>query len=123
VPRLLAREKEVNRAVLGAIVRFVISALVLMVVSWLTPGFQVNGFWGALFSSLVIAALGWVAQALLGRGASPAGRGVAGFISAAVIIYLAGWLFPGWLGVTWWGALIAAFIIGLADAVVPTQLR
>lgn len=112
-----------NRAVLGAIVRFVISALVLVVVSWLTPGFQVNGFWAALFSSLVIAALGWAAQAVLGRGASPAGRGVAGFVSAAVIIYLTGWLFPGWLVVTWWGALIAAFIIGIADAVVPTQLR
>lgn len=110
-------------AVLGAVVRFVVSALVLMVVSWLTPGFQVSGFWGALLASLVIAALGWAAQAMLGRGASPAGRGFAGFISAAIIIYLTGWLFPGWLAVTWWGALIASFIIGLADAVVPTALR
>lgn len=108
---------------MGAILRFVISALVLMVVSWLTPGFYVNGFLGALLASLVIAGLGWVAQAMLGRGASPAGRGLAGFISAAVIIWLTGWLFPGWIGVTWWGALLAAFVIGLADAVVPTELR
>lgn len=108
---------------LGAIVRFVVSALVLMVVSWLTPGFQVNGFWGAVFASLVIALLGWIAQAVLGRGASPSGRGIMGFISAAIIIYLTGWLFPGWLAVTWWGALIAAVLIGLADSVVPTELR
>lgn len=108
---------------MGAIIRFVVSALVLMLVAWLTPGVEVGGFWGALFASFVIAGLGWVAQAALGRGASPAGRGFAAFISAAVIIYLTGWLFPGWLSVTWWGALIASFVIGLVDAVVPTELR
>lgn len=108
---------------LGAIVRFVVSALVLMFVAWITPGVAVAGFWGALFASLVIAALGWVAQALLGRGASPASRGLTGFIAAAVVIWLTGAIFPGWLQVTWLGAAIAAIIIGLADAVVPTELR
>ncbi|HLN61087.1 MAG TPA: phage holin family protein [Symbiobacteriaceae bacterium] len=108
---------------LGAIVRFVVSALALMFVAWITPGVAVGGFWGALFASLVIAGLGWVAQALLGRGASPASRGLTGFVAAAIIIYLTGWLFPGWLTVTWWGAALAAFVIGLVDAVVPTELR
>ena len=108
---------------LGAVVRFIVSALVLMVVSWITPGFAVAGFWGALMAALVIAGIGWVAQAAMGRGASPSGRGITGFIAAAVVIYLTGWLFPGWLSVTWWGALLAAFVIGLADAVVPTELR
>jgi putative membrane protein len=94
-----------------------------MFVAWITPGVAVGGFWGALFASLVIAGLGWVAQALLGRGASPASRGLTGFVAAAIIIYLTGWLFPGWLTVTWWGAALAAFVIGLVDAVVPTELR
>lgn len=108
---------------LGAIVRFIVSALVLMFVSWITPGVQVAGFWGALFAAVVIAALGWVAQSLLGRGASPGNRGLAGFIAAAVVIWLTGALFPGWLQVTWWGAALASIIIGLVDAVVPTELR
>lgn len=108
---------------LGAIVRFVVSALVLMFVAWITPGVAVGGFWGAFFASLVIAGLGWVAQAMLGRGASPASRGITGFIAAAVVIWLTGALFPGWLTVTWWGAAIAAFVIALVDAVVPTELR
>jgi len=114
---------EVIDGMLGAIVRFIVSALVLVVVGWLTPGFEVAGFWGAFFAALVIAALGWVASAALGRGASPGGRGFTAFLSAAIVIYLTGWLFPGWIAVTWWGALLAAFVIGLADAVVPTQLR
>jgi putative membrane protein len=108
---------------LGAIVRFVVSAFVLMFVSWITPGVAVGGFWGALFASLVIAGLGWVAQAMLGRAASPSSRGLTGFISAAIVIWLTGALFPGWLQVTWWGAALAAFIIALVDALVPTELR
>jgi putative membrane protein len=109
--------------VFSAIVRFVVSALVLMFVGWISGGVQVGGFWGALFASLVIAGLGWAAQALLGRGASPFNRGLAGFIASAVVIWLTGALFPGWLTVTWWGALVAAFVIGLLDSVVPTALR
>lgn len=108
---------------LGAIVRFFVSALVLLFVSWITPGVAVAGFWGAVVASLVIAGLGWAAQALLGRGASPAGRGLTGFIASAVVIWLAGALFPGSIRVTWWGAALAAFVIGLVDAVVPTELR
>lgn len=108
---------------LSAVVRFVVSALALMFVAWITPGVEVAGFWGALLASLVIAGLGWVAQAMLGRGASPTSRGITGFISAAIVIYLTGWLFPGWLSVTWWGAALAAFVIALVDAVVPTELR
>lgn len=108
---------------LGFIVRFVVSALVLMVVGWLTPGMQVAGFWGALMASLVIAGLGWVAQAVLGRGASPGARGLAGFIAAAVVIWLTGALFPGWIAANWFGAAVAAFFIGIIDAFVPTELR
>jgi uncharacterized membrane protein YvlD (DUF360 family) len=41
---------------LGLIIRFVVSALVLVVVSWLSPGFVVHGgFVGALIAALVIA--------------------------------------------------------------------
>lgn len=108
---------------LGAIVRFVVSALVLMLVAWITPGVAVAGFRGALLASLVIAVLGWVAQAVLGRNASPSSRGLTGFVAAAVVIWLTGALFPGWIHVSWLGAFLAAFIIGLVDAVVPTELR
>ena len=108
---------------LRTVVRFVVSAIVLMVVAWLTPGVAVNGFWGALGASVVIAVLGWLAQSMLGRAASPASRGLTGFLAAAVVIWLTGALFPGWLRVTWYGALISAFLIGLVDTVVPTELR
>ncbi|MCL5056942.1 MAG: phage holin family protein [Actinobacteria bacterium] len=107
-----------------AIIRFVVSALVLIVVSWLSPGFAVKGgFVGALVVAAIIAILGYIAEALLGDRISPQSRGLVGFITAAVVIYLAQFIVPGLLSVSIIGALIAAFVIGLIDAVVPTFLR
>jgi len=109
---------------LGLIIRFVVSALVLIVVSWLSPGFVLRGgLVGALIAALVIAVLGYVAEALLGDRVSPQSRGLVGFIAAAVVIYLAQFIIPSLLSVSLIGALISAFIIGLVDAFVPTVLR
>lgn len=109
---------------LGLIIRFIVSALVLIVVSWLSPGFVVKGgFVGALIVAVVIAVLGYIAEALLGERISPQSRGLVGFITAAVVIYLAQFIIPSMLSVNIVGALIAAFIIGLIDAFVPTALR
>jgi len=109
---------------LGLVIRFVVSALVLIVASWLSPGFVVRGgFIGALVAAVVIAALGYVAETLLGDRISPHSRGLVGFITAAVVIYLAQFIIPNFLSVSLVGALISAFIIGLIDAFVPTVLR
>lgn len=108
---------------LGTIIRFVVSALVLLVVSWILPGFSVNGFFGALIAAVVIALLGWAAEGLLGKKRSPQSRGLVGFISAAVVIYLAQFIIPNQISVSIVGALLAALVIGLVDAVVPTELR
>jgi uncharacterized membrane protein YvlD (DUF360 family) len=108
----------------GLIVRFIVSALVLIVVSWLSPGFVVKGgFVGALVAAVVIALLGYLVESILGDKVSPQSKGIVGFIVAVVVIYLAQYIIPGFLSVTLVGALISAFIIGLIDAVVPTVLR
>lgn len=106
-----------------AVVRFIVSALVLMLVGYLVPGMRVAGFWGALAAALVIALLGWVIEKVLGDKISPRSRGFVGFIIAAIVIYLAQYAIPSLLSVTIIGALLAAFVIGLIDAFVPTELR
>lgn len=109
---------------LGMVIRFVVAALVLLVVSWLSPGFVVHGgFVGALIAAVVIAVLGYIAESLLGDRISPQRRGLVGFITAAVVIYLAQFIIPNLLTVSLVGALISAFIIGLIDAFVPTVVR
>jgi putative membrane protein len=104
-------------------VRFVVSAIVLMVVGYILPGIQVAGFWGALVAAAVIAILGYLIEKLLGDRVSPRSRGFVGFIIAAVVIYMAQFAIPAYLSVTLIGSLLAAFAIGLIDAFVPTELR
>ncbi len=49
----------INFLTLG-IFTFVINALLLMLAGYLAPGFAVNGFWSALFGSLILSLLGIV---------------------------------------------------------------
>lgn len=107
---------------LRLIVRFIVSALVLMVVGYVVPGFGPLGFLNALLAAVVIAVLGYLAESVLGEKASPHSRGIAGFIAAAVVIYAAQFLVPG-LDVSILGAIIAALVIGVVDMFVPTELR
>lgn len=108
---------------IGTIVRFVVSALVLMLVGYLLPGITVSGFVGALIAAIVIAILGYVVELILGDRVSPRSRGIVGFVTAAVVIYLAQFIVPNYLSVSLLGSLLAAFVIGLVDAFVPTELR
>lgn len=109
--------------VLGTVVRFVVSALVLMLVAWLLPGIKVSGFTGALIAAIVIAIIGYLIELALGDRISPRSRGIVGFVVAAVVIYVAQFIIPAYLSVSLVGALLAAFVIGLIDAFVPTELR
>ncbi|HEY8417226.1 MAG TPA: phage holin family protein [Limnochordales bacterium] len=106
---------------LGTIVRFVISALVLMVVGFVVPGFAPLGFLNALLAAIVIAALGWVIEATMGHRVSPFGRGIVGFIIAALVIWATQFFVPG-MQVTVLGALLAALVIGIVDLFVPTTI-
>lgn len=105
---------------LGHVVRFVVSALVLMIVGFIVPQFSVGGFWSALFLALVIAAIGWVIEAVFGRKVTPFGRGVVGFIVSAVVIWIAQFIVGG-VTVTWIGAILAALVIGIIDLFIPVS--
>lgn len=107
---------------IGLIIRFVVSALVLLLVAFLIPGFSVAGFTGALLAAVVIALLGFAAEKIFGEKISPKNRGIVGFITAAVVIFLSQYIVEA-VDITWWGALLASFVIGIADTFVPTELR
>ncbi len=104
------------------IVRFVVSALVLMFIGLIVPGFSTLSFVNALIAAAVITGLGYIIEAAVGRNVSPFGRGVVGFLVSAAVIYVSQYVVPA-MRVTVLGALIAAFIIGLVDTFIPTTLR
>jgi len=107
---------------LGTVVRFVVSALVLLFVGFLLPGFRIAGFINALIAAIAIAAIGFGIEKLLGEKISPQSRGLVGFLTAAVVIYGVQFFVPT-MQVSLIGALLASLVIGIIDAVVPTKLR
>ena len=108
--------------ILGTVVRFLVSALVLMFVGYVVPGFGHLHFWTALLAAVVIAVIGFAVEAIFGRRISPYGRGIIGFLSGAVVIYLAQLFVPG-MRVSILGALLASLVIGIIDLFIPTEMR
>ncbi|MGO4372817.1 phage holin family protein [Paenibacillus sp. 2TAB19] len=105
---------------IGHVVRFIVSALVLMVVGFIVPQFSVGGFWSALLLALVIAALGWIVEGIFGKRVTPFGRGIVGFLASAAVIWLAQFIVGG-VTVTWLGAILAALVIGIIDLFIPVS--
>lgn len=105
---------------LGHVIRFIVAALVLMLVGFIVPQFSVGGFWSAFFLALVIAALGWVIEGIFGKRVTPFGRGIVGFIASAAVIWIAQFIVGG-VTVTLLGAILAALVIGIIDLFIPVS--
>lgn len=105
---------------LGHVVRFIVSALVLLVVGWLVPQFSIGGFGSALLLALVIALMGWAIEGIFGSKVTPFGRGIVGFITSALVIWLAQFIVSG-VSVSIIGAILAALVIGIIDLFIPVS--
>ncbi|WP_019534497.1 phage holin family protein [Paenibacillus ginsengihumi] len=105
---------------IGHIVRFIVAALILLVVSWIVPGFKVGGFWSALFLALVIAVAAWIIEGIFGKRITPFGRGIVGFLTSAVIIWIAQFIVAG-VTTSFIGAILAALVIGIIDLFIPVK--
>lgn len=103
---------------LGHVVRFVVAAIMLMIVGWLVPNFTVGGFWSALVLALIIALFGWILEGIFGRSITPFGRGIVGFLTSALVIWLAQFVVDG-VRATIIGAILAALVIGIVDLFIP----
>lgn len=104
---------------LGHVIRFIVSALVLMLVGWIVPNFEIGGFWSALMLALVIAAAGWLIENIFNRKVTPFGRGIVGFLLSALIIWSAQFIVD--MNVTLIGAILAALVIGIIDLFIPVS--
>ncbi|MBC6002300.1 Membrane protein of uncharacterised function [uncultured Clostridium sp.] len=114
------KNKEGNGSLLRWLGRFILVAIILMVTSFVTPGFSINGMWSFLIAAVVISVLDYLVELFMGVDASPFGKGIKGFVIAAIIIYLAQFLVPN-MGVTIIGAILAAIVIGILDAIFPVR--
>lgn len=100
------------------IIRIVVGAIVLGITAAITPGFRIGGIWPLLIGAIVLALLDYLVLKLFNLHASPFGRGISGFIIAAVIIYITQYFVTGF-SVTLWGAILGALVYGIVDSVIP----
>ncbi|MDD4378209.1 MAG: phage holin family protein [Eubacteriales bacterium] len=108
-----------GRSTFVAIVgRLIASAVVLAITAFFTPGFTIENIWSLIIAAVVLTVLDYIVAKLLKTDASPFGRGITGFILAAVVIYATKFIVTGY-DVTLFGAILGAIIFGIADAIIP----
>ncbi|WP_077369424.1 phage holin family protein [Anaerosalibacter sp. Marseille-P3206] len=100
------------------LLRILITAIVVGVAAFFTPGFSINNLWSLILAAIVIALLDYFVQKIAGIDASPFGRGITGFIVSAIILYVTKFIVPGF-NISLWGAIIGALVIGIIDAIIP----
>nr|WP_319487667.1 phage holin family protein [uncultured Caproiciproducens sp.] len=101
--------------------RLVIIAVILAIVSFLTPGFSINGLWSFMLAAVVISFLDYLVERMMKIDAAPFGKGLKGFFISAIIIYVAQFLVPG-MSVSIIGAILGALVIGVLDAIFPVRV-
>ncbi len=107
-----------SKSWVSLILRFFLSAIVIAVAAFLTPGFSIGGIWSIFIAAAVITVMDYLINRVAKLDASPFGRGFTGFIVAAIVIYATQFFVPV-MRVTLVGALLGALVIGLIDIVIP----
>ncbi|KNF09805.1 hypothetical protein CLPU_2c02570 [Gottschalkia purinilytica] len=100
------------------LIRLLVTAIVVAISAFLTPGFTISGIWSLILATIVITALDYLIATFTGIDATPFGRGIVGFIVAALVLYLTKFIVAGF-NITLLGAIIGALVIGIVDALIP----
>lgn len=100
------------------LLRVVITSVVIAIAAFFSPGFSIDGLGSLLLASIVIGVLDHLVQRFTGVDASPFGRGVVGFLVAAIILYVTKFVVAGF-HINMLGAIIGALVIGIIDAIMP----
>ena len=112
------KDKTNNWNIGEILIRILITAIVVAIAAFLTPGFSINNLWSLILAAVVIALLDYLVQKFTGINATPFGRGMTGFIVAAIILYATKFIVPGF-NISIWGAIIGALVIGIIDVIIP----
>jgi uncharacterized membrane protein YvlD (DUF360 family) len=84
----------------------------------LVPDFSISGVGPLVIAAIVLTIMDFLFVKLLGIEASPFGRGIVGFISAAIILYLTQFFVPGY-SITVLSAIIGAIVYGIVTYLIP----
>ena len=112
------RSTTADWTVAGIVIRLIASAVVLAITAFLVPEFSITGIGPLVIAAIVLTVMDYLFVKLLGIEASPFGRGIVGFVSAAIILYLTQFFVPGY-SITILSAIIGAIVYGIVTYLIP----
>ncbi len=98
--------------------RLVVSAIVLGITAFFTPGFSINNIWSLAVASIVLTVMDYLIVKFTGLHASPFGKGFVGFVLAVITLYVTQYFVAGY-SISWMAAIIGALIYGVIDYFIP----
>lgn len=97
------------------LIRLLTSISIFAVTVFFTPNFNLSSFPILIVSAIVIILLDYIMSIITGIHDIPLGRGLVGFTSAAIIIYVTQFIVDGYyISIT--SSIIAAAIYGIIDS-------
>lgn len=104
------------------LIRFLASISIFVVTVFFTPNFNISSFPVLILSAITIIILDYLMSIITGIHDIPLGRGLVGFTSAAVIIYMTQFFVAGYY-ISILSSLIAAAIYGVIDSMLPNKSK
>ena len=104
------------------ITRLVVSAIVLAITAFFTPGFSINSIWSLAIAAVVLTVMDYLIAKFTGLQASPFGKGFVGFVLAAVILYVTQFFVAGY-SISWVAAIVGAIVYGIIDYFIPGEQK
>lgn len=104
------------------IIRFLTSLSIFTVTVFFTPNFNISSFPILILSSITIIILDYIVAIITGIHDIPLGRGLVGFTSACIIIYITQFFVSGYY-ITVISSVIAAAIYGIIDSMIPNSTK
>lgn len=102
--------------------RFLSSLSIFAVTVFFTPNFNLSSFPILIISAVAIIILDYIMSIITGIHDMPLGRGLVGFTTAAIIIYVTQFLVDGYyISIT--SSLIAAAIYGVIDSMLSNHTK
>ena len=103
-------------------IRFLSSLSIFAVTVFFTPNFNLSSFPILIISAVAIIILDYLMSIITGIHDMPLGRGLVGFTTAAIIIYLTQFIVDGYyISIT--SSLIASAIYGVIDSMLPNNVK
>lgn len=105
--------------ILSAILHWILTALILMLVAKITPGVVIDGFGTAMIAALVLGLVNFAIRPLLALLTLPltvVTLGLFAFVLNALLFGLVAWLVPGFEVESFLSALIGAFFLAVMTA-------